>query len=168
MISVLEVANRNLKKIFYTLTYLGTPLGYLLAGGFYDSPYHWRQLSLIASISTLFLPILEWYVFYNLVLRMATCRKKPFRYFPESPRWLMSKNRKTKAFAILQNIKNPEMQEELLGRYKNFDRGYLSTLKEHLNQIKPVICTLAFICASVLFVGIGVTALESFHCKYKT
>lgn len=78
----------------------------------------------------------------------------------------MSKNRKAKALAILKNLKLPESQNELLERYKNFDRSYLSTLKDHLQQMKPSMFTIKFLSAGMLLVIIRLTALETFQCGF--
>lgn len=62
-------------------------------------------------------------------------------------------------------MKNPEAQDELLERYKNFDKSYLSSLKDHFKQMKKIVCSVKFLCLKVVFVAVGMTAMETFQCK---
>lgn len=78
---------------------------------------------------------------------------------------MFSKNRKTKAFAILQSMKQPEIQEELLQRYRNFDTSYLRGLEEHLRQLMPAIGCANFFCIGLLFIFLRMTMVDTFQCK---
>lgn len=78
---------------------------------------------------------------------------------------MFSKNRKTKAFAILHSLRQPEIQEELLQRYRNFDRSYLRGLEDHLRQMIPGIGVGNFFCIALLFSLLRMSMVDTFQCK---
>ncbi|XP_025831476.1 organic cation transporter 1-like isoform X1 [Agrilus planipennis] len=140
--SLVEISTIRKRPYRFVITYIGAGLSWIITPLLVKNITHWRYLHWVLATPLLLIPLMIWFL-------------------PESPLWFISRQMKDKGREILQALKDPVKQEELLLEHMNEKVFKSDTFQNDYRKLrlffKPgiwLLILLGAITGSVYFKGI--------------